>query len=116
MEDKERDEIAIQAWKLFDDGDYEKAEPLLRRVIEAGDVRFIGQYATICGHQKRFEEEARALMMGALWGDGDLYSYVASVSNELVQNLTYENFEERAKTLFSLLKKQREEVEEFLKT
>ncbi len=115
MEDKENTlDIGVRGWMLYEEGDYERAEPILRQAIEEGDTRFIGDYATICGSQGRFKEESRALMMGALFRDGDLYSYVNSVSEALVQDLTRENLEERAEQLFTLLEKQREHNRAFL--
>lgn len=115
MADKENSlDIGVQGWLLYEEGDYERAEPLLVQAIEDGDTRFIGSYATICGSQGRFKEESRALMMGALFRDGDLYSYVNSVSEALVQDLTRENLEEKAEQLFILLEKQREHNRAFL--
>lgn len=115
MENKENTtDIGVQGWLLYEEGEYEKAEPILRKAIEEGDVRFIGSYATICGSQERWREEARALMMGALFGDGDLYSYVSSISKALVEQLTRENLEERAEQLTTLLGKQREHNRAFL--
>jgi hypothetical protein len=101
--------MAEEGFRLYEEGDYEAAEPLLRTAIEQGDIRFLTNYASICTHNKWWSEEARVLMMGALFGDGDCYSYVNSVSESLVKNLTHECLEERAIELEKILKSQREE-------
>ena len=104
----------IEGFKLYEAGEWEKAEPLLRQAIEAGDIRFLMDYSHICVHNKWYDREAQVLMLGAVFGCGDCYSYVNSISEELVKDLTRDRLDERAALLLQLLKKERAEIASLL--
>lgn len=99
-----------EGWKLYEAGEWERAEPLLREAIEAGDIRFLMDYSHICVHNKWYDREAQVLMLGAVFGDADCYAYVNSISEELVKDLNRERLEERAAVLMQRLNQLRAEA------
>lgn len=100
----------VEGYKLYEAGDWERAEPLLRQAIEAGDIRFLIDYSHICTHNQWYDREAQVLMLGAVFGDADCYAFVGSISEALVKDLTRERLEERATQLLKMLNQRRAEA------
>ncbi len=87
---------AEKGYILYQEGKYSEASALLKKSFEEGDFRFLSNYADIC-HRNLDDlnhdpsEAAYFYLKAAQNGDGDILSYLASLSKDLVTNITDDN-------------------------
>lgn len=96
-----------EGFALYQMGNYKEASPLLKRAIEGGDFRFIITYADICDRDLDDEnhppmDAACLYIKAAETGDGDALSYLRSLSEDLVKDITEENISEKIQKLLSI--------------
>lgn len=109
-EDEALFQDAQRGFNLYQEGKYSEASPLLKKAIEGGDFRFLTTYADICDRnlddQDHHPTDAAYLYLkGAEIGDGDALSYLSSLSEDLVENITKETMPKKIKELIFILAK-----------
>jgi hypothetical protein len=110
-EDEALFQDAQRGFTLYQEGKYLEASPLLKRAIEGGDFRFLTTYAEICDGNLDDQdhpptEVARLYLKGAEIGDGDAYSYLASLSEDLVNGITGETMPQKIQELILIWARQ----------